>query len=78
MVSILPVSAGTHNTVKNDVASSVVGGVGIGLFPDATGDTVKGNTANNNSSYGFYAEYWAKGSSNHATGNGTNCYRVHC
>ena len=36
-----------------------------------------GNTANDNSDYGFYAEYWAKGSHNHATGNGTrNCYRV--
>jgi hypothetical protein len=35
-----------------------------------------GNTANNNTGYGFYAEYWALGAHNHATGNGTqNCYR---
>lgn len=35
------------------------------------------NTANDNTNYGFYGEYWVKGSHNHATGNGTqNCYRV--
>lgn len=35
------------------------------------------NTANSNSAFGFYAEYWTHGSQNHATGNGSgNCHRV--
>jgi hypothetical protein len=35
------------------------------------------NTANDNTSYGFFAQYWTIGAQNHATGNGTqNCHRV--
>ena len=38
-----------------------------------------GNTANDNSEYGFYAELNTKGKGNHATGNGiANCYHVSC
>jgi hypothetical protein len=37
-----------------------------------------GDTAKNNPAYGFYAEYRAKGSHNHAKNNGTNCYHVPC
>ena len=36
-----------------------------------------GDLADDNADYGFYAEYWAKGRHNHATGNSvSNCYRV--
>jgi Periplasmic copper-binding protein (NosD) len=36
-----------------------------------------GNTANDNTAFGFYAEYWTHGSHNLATGNGSgNCHRV--
>ena len=37
------------------------------------------DTADNNSSYGFYATYKnTKDSGNKAKGNGTNCYKVSC
>jgi parallel beta-helix repeat protein len=37
------------------------------------------NVANNNSNYGFYADYGAPGGGNHAAGNPSiNCYQVRC
>jgi hypothetical protein len=72
-------SAGPY-TIENSTANSN-GSTGFEIYDNLPQweyqANLIANTANNNSQFGFYAEYWAHGSHNHASGNGSgNCHRV--
>jgi parallel beta-helix repeat protein len=74
--------ASTYYTILNSTADNN-GYAGFYVYDNYGGQwpgaNLIGNTANNDTTYGFYAEYrGSKGKGNHATGNSTNCDRVPC
>lgn len=76
-------SGQTDNTVIKNVVANDTGSTGVYISnstPFSQYDyTVKGSTANDANSYGFYAQYDVKGGGNRASGAGSDdCYNVPC
>lgn len=64
--------------LTDSVANNGGDGFYISNAQDQREYTLSDNTANGNVGYGFYAARNTAGSGNTATGNGTDCVKVHC